>query len=343
MSSWTRAFLSNGWLGILLALVVMSLTGCETIQSGVNIVRAGISSARDDISIPFLNMGLEAPEDASTLVVHQGDTLYKISQNYRVDLRALIDLNGLQPPYALRVGQKLKLPAPKTYRVAANDTLSSIARLFDIDQYRLVRLNNLRPPYLIHQGQTLRLPSLTKAKRPSPMLTPKPQPSGLANIPIPKAKPATRSAPPTQTASRAPVSPRSSPQKTAPMVVGQPTFTSPLQGSILSSFGPKSSGRHNDGINIAGKKGAPVRAAESGEVVYIGDDLGSFGNLVLVRHNGTWTTAYAHLDSMMVERGDRIRQGDVIGRVGDSGIVDRPQLHFEIRKNNTPIDPAKHL
>ena len=120
-------------------------------------------------------------------------------------------------------------------------------------------------------------------------------------------------------------------------------FLWPLRGPVISRFGPKAGGLHNDGINIAASAGAPIVAAENGVVAYAGNELRGFGNLLLVRHAGGWTTAYAHSDRLLVKRGDRVKKGDVIARVGATGRVKRPQLHFELRRGTDAVDPLRFL
>ncbi len=116
-------------------------------------------------------------------------------------------------------------------------------------------------------------------------------------------------------------------------------FDWPVAGKVISKFGPKKGGLHNDGINIAAPAGTPVRAAESGVVAYTGGDLKGFGKLVLIKHQDGYVTAYAHNSQVLVRRGETVRRGDVIARVGETGNVDTPQLHFEIRKEAKPVDP----
>jgi murein DD-endopeptidase MepM/ murein hydrolase activator NlpD len=122
------------------------------------------------------------------------------------------------------------------------------------------------------------------------------------------------------------------------------TFLWPIAGGkVISDYGAKNGGLHNDGINIAAPKGATVRAAENGVVAYAGNELRGFGNLVLVRHADNYVTAYAHTDKVLVKRGDKVRRGQAIAEVGDSGSVDKPQLHFEIRRGSQALDPRKLL
>jgi murein DD-endopeptidase MepM/ murein hydrolase activator NlpD len=120
-------------------------------------------------------------------------------------------------------------------------------------------------------------------------------------------------------------------------------FMWPLRGKVISNFGPKTKGLHNDGINIAAPRGAPVRAAEGGVVAYAGNELRGFGNLLLLKHKNGWVTAYAHNDKLLVNRGDTVGKGQIIARVGSTGAVASPQLHFEIRRGKRAIDPKKHL
>jgi len=117
----------------------------------------------------------------------------------------------------------------------------------------------------------------------------------------------------------------------------------PVDGKIISNFGPKQGGLHNDGINIRAPKGTPVRAAQNGVVVYSGNDLEGYGNLILVRHQNNMMSAYAHLDKTLIKRGDTVKQGQSIGTVGSTGQVNTPQLHFEIRKGTKALNPVKYL
>lgn len=116
-------------------------------------------------------------------------------------------------------------------------------------------------------------------------------------------------------------------------------FLLPVEGRILTDFGPTSGGLHNDGINIAAPQGTAIRAAADGQVAYAGDGLPGFGNLVLIKHRDGWTSAYAHASSMSVKRGDRVRRGQAIGQVGSTGSVNEPQLHFELRHHDRAVDP----
>jgi murein DD-endopeptidase MepM/ murein hydrolase activator NlpD len=120
-------------------------------------------------------------------------------------------------------------------------------------------------------------------------------------------------------------------------------FVWPMKGHVISNFGAMDDGGRNDGINIAADYGEPVRAAADGTVSYAGNDLKSYGNLVLIRHGDGYVTAYAHSERLLVNRGDHVTKGQVIAYAGNTGDVHEPQLHFEIRRGTRPIDPRPLL
>jgi murein DD-endopeptidase MepM/ murein hydrolase activator NlpD len=131
--------------------------------------------------------------------------------------------------------------------------------------------------------------------------------------------------------------------KTAEPAGGLPSFRWPVRGRIIAGFGPTPNGLQNDGINLAVPEGTPVKAAEDGVVAYAGNELKGYGNLVLVRHANGFVTAYAHASDILVKRGETVKRGQVIAHSGQTGNVTSPQLHFEIRKGSTPVDPSQYL
>ncbi len=285
---------------------------------------------------------------AGVYYVTTKDTLYSISRRFHVPLRSLIDANGLKPPYTLRIGQKLRLPKARSYTVVKGDTVYGISRRHGVDMSELMRLNGIKPPYTISVGQSLHVPDPNS--RPTQVAAA----SLVANGSPAAAKPArpavaaSRSAPTPQpavaatTARAVPVVARTGPVPTPPPRSGS-KFLWPVQGKVVAGFGAQGKGYHNDGINILAPRGAAVRAAENGVVAYAGNELRGFGNLVLVKHSGGWTTAYAHTDQILVSRGQIVKRGQLIARVGSSGNVARPQLHFEIRKGARAVDPTRLL
>ncbi len=279
--------------------------------------------------------------------VRRGDTVFGIARAFEVPLRALIDANGLQPPYTLRIGQVLRVPTQRVHTVQAGNTVYSISRSYGVDLSELVRINDITPPYTIAVGQRLILPSATGTQTAGNSQTSAPATaSGAAAPPLDDETPANLPAV-APNASSAPAA--SAPAQAVPAAIPTPAARSggkfgwPLQGPLLSSYGPTSDGLHNDGINIEAPAGTPVLASENGVVAYAGNELRGFGNLLLIKHADGWVTAYAHNQSFLVERGQSVTRGQEIARVGRSGNVDRPQLHFEIRKGSRAIDPREML
>ncbi|SUB01233.1 Murein hydrolase activator NlpD precursor [Pannonibacter phragmitetus] len=125
--------------------------------------------------------------------------------------------------------------------------------------------------------------------------------------------------------------------------VGGPMFRWPVRGRVISEFGSKPGGARNDGINLAVPEGTPVKAAGDGSVIYAGNELQGFGNLVLIRHADGWVSAYAHNSEILVKRGDEVQRGQVISKAGATGNVSQPQVHFELRQGNRPVDPTRYL
>ena len=158
------------------------------------------------------------------------------------------------------------------------------------------------------------------------------------------ARPARRAAANPVTRNVTPYTPVTS-EPLAPVAVSgdAPAFAWPVSGRVISDFGSTASGGKNDGINIATGMSVPIHASASGTVTYAGDELKNYGNLVLVKHSGGYTTAYAHADRLVVSRGDFVAKGQVIGYSGQTGDVTSPQLHFEIRSNTTPVNPRNYL
>jgi murein DD-endopeptidase MepM/ murein hydrolase activator NlpD len=150
-----------------------------------------------------------------------------------------------------------------------------------------------------------------------------------------------------QMASLAPPPAHSSPytnQQPQKPVTQSARFIWPVaDGKIVSHFGPKSAGRSNDGINVAVPEGEPIWASAGGTVVYAGNDLKGYGNMVIIRHKDGWMTAYAHARSIAVKKDDTVKQGDIIAYVGTTGGVPTPQVHFAIRNGRTPVDPELYL
>lgn len=345
---------------ILLCSVALLMTSCEMPDP---VPRA---------EVPYHKYG--AGDGGGTLGLHtvrSGETVWVISQQYSLALRDILDMNHLQAPYSLSAGQRIQLPAPQTYKVRAGDSLYTISRLFDSSTTEIARLNKLKAPYRLESGQVLKVPAKpvpsyqSVAYQPAvikpPQASEPPQTNGSAAVPpaverqglyvpppfeppsdddgVVRSKPT--AAPPNPTVQK--VSVPASVKSIGAPPAREGKFIKPVSGKVISSYGPKQDGLHNDGINIQAARGDAVRAAESGVVVYTGDQIEGYGNLILIRHTDQFVTAYAHLDKTLVKKGDKVKRGQSIGTVGSTGSVDKPQLHFEIRKGTKALNPAQYL
>lgn len=236
-------------------------------------------------------------------------------------------------------------PRPATHVVKSGEDMYLIATMYGIDAYTLATSNGLAPPFTVVPGQQLTLPpsesQIAAAASAAEGSTTSASDLGAGGEAT-KA-PAASSAPAGDGSSEtAAVVPPPRPP-VAPQAVEEEGFIWPVSGEVISDFGPKGNGLFNDGINIAAARGAPIRAAESGVVAYAGNELRGFGNMLLIKHADGWVTAYAHADELLVSKGERVSKGQVIGRVGSTGNVGSPQLHFEMRKGKRAVDPVRYL
>jgi murein DD-endopeptidase MepM/ murein hydrolase activator NlpD len=216
-----------------------------------------------------------------------------------------------------------------------------VSRLFDTTTTEIVRLNNLKKPYRLKVGQDLRLPSKAPKIQNKKVI--------VADI-ASRQKVATvdrEILPPLNEELHQKAIIESRPIKSPNQAIGDKTdklsFIKPVSGQIISDYGPKSDGLHNDGINIKAAKGDAVRASETGVIVYTGQEIEGYGKMILIRHHDGYLTSYAHLDKILAKNGDKIKRGQVIGTVGTTGNVESPQLHFEIRKRRDAINPRLKL
>jgi murein DD-endopeptidase MepM/ murein hydrolase activator NlpD len=302
------------------------------------------------------NPPVAAPSVNETLApgqvrVQRGDSLYVIARQNGVALRPLIEANALKAPYVIYPGQILKLPGKRVHVVQQDESIYAISQRFDIDMGELVRINKIPPPYRIEKGQRLLLPGAQKiassSRQASIQQNSETARSTLRNEELRPVAGPSRLPLPDRPKMERPPGPRIA--KANPRPLRKPAkrssgkFLWPVRGRLLVGFGPREGGFHNDGINIAAPQGTPVRAAENGVIVYAGNQLQGFGNMVLIKHSDGWMTAYAHNSRLMVRRGDTVRRGQIISRVGSSGNVSRSQLHFELRRGDQAVDPRRYL
>jgi murein DD-endopeptidase MepM/ murein hydrolase activator NlpD len=247
--------------------------------------------------------------------VETGDTLYALGRQYGVSPYTIAEANGLDSGQGLKLGQKVKIPGSSTTKqklVAATVEEETVAEV---------------------------APKPTKLKKPAPLsLSEEEQASTDDN-----SETAIGETPKKQVSE---VKPKLKEQPVAEATIQSPAGLNlrwPLKGKVISGYGNKPGGLKNEGINISVPEGTSIRAADTGVVAYAGNELKGYGNLVLIRHPGGYVTAYAHAKELLVKRGDKIERGAVIGKAGQTGSVSSPQLHFEVRKGATALDPMKYM
>jgi murein DD-endopeptidase MepM/ murein hydrolase activator NlpD len=311
---------------------------------------------------------------AITITVASGDTVDALARRYGVSPAAIVQANHLSSAASIQAGQSLLIPrhhsgnrdvaakpsAPRvaashirtapggTHVVAPGETLSSVARRYGKPRLAIARANNITPDTKLKVGQALTIPGAksTHVAAANPVHSSQSSSGGhLPAAPVP-----VHSQPPQRVATA---------EAGAPLPAAEPAiartegpveaqnaaggFRWPVRGRVIAPFGSETSGQHNDGINLAVPEGTSVKAAEEGTVAYAGNELKGYGNLVLVRHTNCFVTAYAHASELLVKRGDQVKRGQIIARAGQTGSVSSPQLHFEIRKGATPVDPMRYL
>lgn len=251
------------------------------------------------------------PEEETVHVVAPGETLGGIAVRAKVPRILIAEANGLQPPFAVKTGQKLQIPRTRRHVVVAGDTGFSVSMKYGVPWEQVALANNLDPAAAIKPGQSLLIPTLLN-----------PAPSGASNTP---AAPAAAS----------------TPTATTPSPAKAPRFGWPVNGPVRRGFATGSD--YHDGIDITAPKGTMVRAAAAGTVKFAGKEKDQFGNLVVLDHGDGWFTAYGFLSRVTVKEGAKVAAGERVGLVGDSGMAKGSELHFEVRREGKPVDPTDAL
>jgi murein DD-endopeptidase MepM/ murein hydrolase activator NlpD len=242
-------------------------------------------------------------------------------------------------------------PAPGSYYVVTvrpGDTLSEIAHRYRVNEDNLAAMNRLRDRDNLRVGQVIKIPAYGRVARGSTNVRVQTLPRTTTRTTTSQRKPVTTTQTrvaykpiPKPTTRPRPTTSQSSPEPVADNPSAQ--FAWPLDGVVLSTFGSRHNGERNDGINIACTGGEEIRAAAEGTVTYVGNELKGYGNLILIKHDNGFTSAYAHADEIKVSRGARVSRGQVIAYAGSTGDVSEPQLHFELRRGTRPVDPRPYL
>jgi len=235
------------------------------------------------------------------------------------------------------------------HTIAPGETLMKLSRQYGKPLSAIAKANNVEPNAKVKVGDKITIPgaAATQIAAPKPPAPAAQQPK-QATPPKQASTPKMAAIPASNTSSSAnvvtPAAQQPVPEKVkADVSAAVPAFRWPVRGRVVTGFGPKPSGQQNDGINVAVPEGSPVKAADDGVVAYAGNELKTYGNLVLVRHSNGYVTAYAHASEILVKRDEPVKRGQVIAKAGQTGSVAAPQLHFEIRKGSTPVDPMPFL
>ncbi|WP_321503824.1 peptidoglycan DD-metalloendopeptidase family protein [Breoghania sp.] len=297
----------------------------------------------------------------TVVTLGHGETLDLVARRYGVPADAIASVNGIDDPSRLRPGSQIVIP---TYVYNGSNNRSTAPRTAEAPKVRAEPVRVASTSNAVPSAKPGHVSSRTKPQRVASVSQPVSR--LVASDVKPKSKPAQakRSTPRAsvarleerpssskpevkrEVAPSAPITTASVRAEDTPAQVvddGNNRFRWPVRGRIISSFGSKPGGTRNDGVNLAVPEGTAVRAVESGTVIYSGNELKGYGNLVLIRHEDGWVSAYAHNSSLDVKRGDTVRRGDVVAKAGSTGTVNQPQLHFELRRGNKPVDPMLYL
>ena len=305
-----------------MAAVALSASGCGQSNAPLPVAHA-----------PQREEAREVPADG-IIRIEAGDTIYRIANRYGIDPRKIILSNNLSPPYVLGGLATLTLPKPRNHTINPGDSIQSVSDRYAVTAHELIRINRLEQPYTLRPGTTLLIPRQLDYS-----MLDFPENEGATQA---ETEPATQ-APATTANATTTTTTSATAANAAARIAGAPDFTWPVNGDVIERFGHVAKGVQNDGVNITAALGTPVAASSDGTVAFVGKNLKSFGNMILIKHKNGWITAYAHLDDITVTEGQDLAAGTVIGSVGDTGKVNVPQLHFQIRKSRTPVNPEHYV
>ena len=288
-----------------LIFLIFILVGCETyIYNDYKII--DVKNKNKEKAINF---------SGTNYLVKKGDNLYSISRKFKISIQELIRKNNIVEPYKIFPNQKIFIPKNYIHKVKKGDTLYSISRKYETNIFELSKINNIKDINNLVEGQKLKISNeifyKKKVKNAKNKINKKKEKKKL--------------------------------KKTLNKSKDKAMFLWPVKGEIVSSYGKNKQGFYNDGININSREGSKVISSADGKVIYSGNEIPGYGNLVLIKHSKNWITAYAHLNEVFIQKGKIVKRGEKIGSVGSTGNVQTPQLHFEIRKGKESVDPMRLL
>ena len=252
------------------------------------------------------------PRTETVHLVKSGETLGGIADRAEVPRVLIIEANTLKAPYAVKAGQRLVIPRRRAHTVKTGEAGFDIAMDYGVPWSTIAGANGLKPDAKLKPGQVLVIPTVSEGVAPSA---------------------ATSAAPSIAT----------DPPKGLPDTIA-PKFAWPLKGTIRRAFSATVGAKAgHEGLDILGTEGSAVRASAAGKVIFAGPGPEEYGLTVIIYHAGRWTTTYSYLGKVTVKEGDKVKAGERIGLVGQTGLAGEPQLHFEIRRNRLAQDPARYL
>ena len=297
------------------------------------------------------NINRQNDEGDKKIVVESGETLYSVAKKHSVVLRDLIEANKLTPPFVLKAGSTLIIPKPIYHEVKNSDTLYSISREHQINIDQLYQLNNLNRDSNIKVGQKIRITKFIENainQSNNDNLVESNGKSTQDNIIKNKNYSTNNTVEFANKISTKPNPKINESNEGDSRIIENSLdkvnhFIWPLKGEVVSQFGPKQGGLYNDGINIKAIQGSIIKTSDAGIVAYVGNELKSYGNLIIIKHKNGWISAYAHLSKISVQNGQKIQPETAIGEVGKSGNVKFPQLYFSLRKGRDAVNPENYL
>ena len=303
------------------------------------------------------------------ITVAEGMSFYEIAKANKLTVKQLAEANDLSAPYTIAPGTQLVIPGRKkpvlpkvaaakiaieapsetaqaetaadvgaTHVVTKGDTLFSLGRKYKISAFAIADANGLSHDKSLALGRKIKIPTKTAGAQ----ATAAGKTDGKTDLADKQTKTPKVDSQDVADAAQSDAA-VSTPKAAATPSDAQLAMRWPVRGRVISAYGSKPNGLKNEGINIMAPEGTNIQAADAGVVAYAGNELKGYGNLVLIRHAGGYVTAYAHASNLLVKKGDTVKRGDVIAKVGQTGAVQSPQLHFEVRKGATALDPATFL
>lgn len=284
--------------------LIISMTGCKT--NNFNFLKN-----KNDIPIRNIQLEKSSYPKSGYIFPKENETIYDLANRYNILPQSIIKFNNLKKPYIISSNKKVYLPYPLIHNVKKDENIFDLSMIYAVSQSDIVELNDLKKPFKLELNMKVKIP----VEKDYTVI-------GLDNK--------------VRIKNFYEKSKRNNIMKNK---IIESKFFWPTNGRIVKNFGSFDNGKqHNDGINIKVFENKPVLASREGKVAFVGSNLKSFGNMILIKHDKVWVTAYARVTEFNVSEGDFVKKGDVIGNIAKDTI-----LHFQIRKSRNPVNPINYL